>query len=112
MGARQTAGLLAAAVLAIACAACGSSSTSGGAAAGNKDSQTKGPVSTGTSGNPVSPGFPLTVLAANGKVHVASRPTSIVSLSPTVTEMLYAIGAGGQDQAERLPAQPGGHRRR
>jgi iron complex transport system substrate-binding protein len=44
-------------------------------------------------------GFPVTFTAANGKVHVKSRPTAIISLSPTVTEMLYAIGAGGQVKA-------------
>src|SRR5689334_9523403 len=43
--------------------------------------------------------FPVTVHAANGSVTIASRPTSIVSLSPTATEMLYAIGAGAQVRA-------------
>ena len=37
-----------------------------------------------------------TVEAANGIVEIPSRPTSIVSLSPTATEMLFAIGAGEQ----------------
>ena len=41
-------------------------------------------------------GFPVTVTAANGDVVVEQRPTAIVSLSPTATEMLYAIGAGDQ----------------
>ena len=36
---------------------------------------------------------------ANGTVTVATRPTAIVSLSPTATEMLYAIGAGSQVKA-------------
>jgi iron complex transport system substrate-binding protein len=40
--------------------------------------------------------FPVTVAAANGNVIVAARPTRILSLSPTATEMLYAIGAGPQ----------------
>jgi iron complex transport system substrate-binding protein len=43
--------------------------------------------------------YPLTVHAANGYVKIASRPTAIVSLSPTATEMLYAIGAGAQVKA-------------
>src|ERR1019366_3640932 len=34
-----------------------------------------------------------------GAVHITSRPTSIISLSPTATEMLYAIGAGSQVKA-------------
>jgi iron complex transport system substrate-binding protein len=45
------------------------------------------------------PAFPVTVHAANGKVHLTARPTAIVSLSPTATEMLYAIGAGGEVKA-------------
>jgi iron complex transport system substrate-binding protein len=39
------------------------------------------------------------VTAANGAVHISSRPTAIISLSPTATEMLYAIGAGSQVKA-------------
>lgn len=41
-------------------------------------------------------GFPVTIQAANGAVEVAERPTAIISLSPTSTEMLFAIGAGDQ----------------
>jgi iron complex transport system substrate-binding protein len=44
-------------------------------------------------------GFPVSVTAANGTVHVRNRPDAIVSLSPTATEMLYAIGAGSQVKA-------------
>jgi iron complex transport system substrate-binding protein len=40
--------------------------------------------------------FPVTVTAANGSVHVTRQPSAIISLSPTATEMLYAIGAGSQ----------------
>jgi len=40
--------------------------------------------------------FPVTIHAANGDVVVASRPTRIVSLSPTGTEDLFAVGAGSQ----------------
>jgi iron complex transport system substrate-binding protein len=49
------------------------------------------------------------VQAANGAVHVSARPDAIVSLSPTATEMLYAIGAGRQvkavDQDSDYPPQ-------
>ncbi len=45
------------------------------------------------------PAFPATVRAANGTVTLPARPTAIVSLSPTATEMLYAIGAGAQVKA-------------
>ncbi len=44
-------------------------------------------------------GFPVTVLAANGPVRIPARPGEIISLSPTGTEMLYAIGAGSQVKA-------------
>ncbi|WP_040337219.1 ABC transporter substrate-binding protein [Candidatus Blastococcus massiliensis] len=41
-------------------------------------------------------GFPVTVTADNGEVTIDERPEAIVSMSPTATEMLYAIGAGDQ----------------
>jgi iron complex transport system substrate-binding protein len=40
--------------------------------------------------------FPVTITAANGKVTVPKRPARIVSLSPSATESLFAIGAGPQ----------------
>jgi iron complex transport system substrate-binding protein len=40
--------------------------------------------------------FPVTITASNGKVTLAKRPARIVSLSPTATETLFAIGAGRQ----------------
>jgi iron complex transport system substrate-binding protein len=40
--------------------------------------------------------FPVTITTASGKVTVSKRPTRIVSLSPTATESLFAIGAGPQ----------------
>ena len=67
--------------------------------------------SSSTASTPPSPaaGYPLTVQASNGKVHIAARPTAIVSLSPTVTEMLYAIGAGSQVKAvDRFSDYPRG----
>lgn len=42
------------------------------------------------------PSFPVTVHAANGDVVVKQRPVRIVSLSPSATEDLYAVGAGSQ----------------
>jgi iron complex transport system substrate-binding protein len=45
------------------------------------------------------PGFPVTVHTANGTVKIRAKPTAIVSLSPTATEMLYAIGAARQVKA-------------
>jgi iron complex transport system substrate-binding protein len=43
--------------------------------------------------------FPVTIDAANGDVAIAEQPQRIVSLSPTATEMLFAIGAGDQVEA-------------
>jgi ABC-type Fe3+-hydroxamate transport system substrate-binding protein len=43
--------------------------------------------------------FPLTVSGANGKVTLDAAPKSIVSMSATATEMLFAIGAGSQVKA-------------
>jgi iron complex transport system substrate-binding protein len=42
------------------------------------------------------PGFPLTLKAAKGTITIRHRPTRIISLSPTATEDLYAVGAGKQ----------------
>jgi len=44
---------------------------------------------------PSADGFPVTIVDAQGiDVTVATRPVRIVSTSPTVTEMLFALGAG------------------
>lgn len=40
--------------------------------------------------------FPVTVEADNGDVTIDAEPVAIVSLSPSITEMLYAVGAGDQ----------------
>src|SRR6266540_994920 len=63
--------------------ACGSTSQSGSA-----------PTSAAT--NALEGAFPVWVKAANGEVRIERRPGRIVSLSPTATEMLFAIGAGDQ----------------
>jgi iron complex transport system substrate-binding protein len=56
-------------------------------------------------------GFPVTLDTPGGKVEIAQRPTRVVSLSPTATEMLFAIDAGGQvvavdDQSNYPPSAP------
>ena len=57
----------------------------------------------------VSAGFPVTLDTPAGKVELAKRPTRVVSLSPTATEMLFAINAGGQvvavDDQSNYPRQ-------
>jgi iron complex transport system substrate-binding protein len=40
--------------------------------------------------------FPVSITAANGKITIGKRPTRIVSISPTATESLFAIGAAKQ----------------
>jgi len=59
------------------------------------------------SASPTAAAFP----ASAGGVTLAQRPMHIVSLSPTATEMLFAIGAGGQvgavdDQSNYPPEAP------
>jgi iron complex transport system substrate-binding protein len=49
-----------------------------------------------TSPGPAAGGFPVTVDAENGEVTIQTRPERIVSLSPSTTEILFAIGAGDQ----------------
>ncbi len=63
-------------------AACGSSSPA--------------PPATTSSTVSATPAFPVTISAGNGNVTIAARPTRILSLSATATQMLYAIGAGTQ----------------
>jgi iron complex transport system substrate-binding protein len=54
-------------------------------------------------------GFPVRVESAGEQVTIPARPVRIVSLTPTATEMLYAMGAGGQvtavDDQSDFPAE-------
>lgn len=45
---------------------------------------------------PANPQFPVTVADDNGQVTISAHPARIVSMSPTATEMLFAVGAGSQ----------------
>jgi len=53
-------------------------------------------VSAGSSAAPVAAAFPITIHAANGDIVIKTRPTRVVSLSPSGTEDLFAVGAGAQ----------------
>jgi iron complex transport system substrate-binding protein len=61
-------------------AACGSGGATAGAPASASDAAA----------------FPVSIETAEGTVTIDERPSSIVSLSPTATEMLFGIGAGDQ----------------
>jgi iron complex transport system substrate-binding protein len=75
----------------------GSSNTPATVAPSTAAPTTAGPSSPAPTTAPA--GFPVTVTADNGEVTVETVPERIVSLSPTATEMLFAIGAGDQVEA-------------
>lgn len=79
-------------------AGCGSAAGSGTAADNSTASNSTSSNSTASdsASTPAASAFPVTVTAANGAVTVKSRPDRIVSLAPTATEDLYAVGAGPQ----------------
>jgi iron complex transport system substrate-binding protein len=108
---RLAAFVAAAAACATALAGCGSSASSTTAAGGSTSATS--PTSTASSagsqaGTAAAAAFPVTVKAGDGEVTLKSYPTRIVSLSPTTTEDLYAVGAGSQvvavDQDSDYPA--------
>ena len=88
--------LAAIAVTALALAGCGA-----GSGSGTGSSSPSAPAGSGA--------YPVTVKSSGGSVTLDRRPTHIVSLSPTTTEMLYAIGAGSQvkavDEDSNYPAK-------
>lgn len=55
--------------------------------------------------------FPVTLQTAMGELTLEAQPVKILSLSPTATEILFAIGAGEQvfavdDQSNYPPEAP------
>jgi iron complex transport system substrate-binding protein len=79
------------------------------AACGSEDPAADVVASPEPTTTPEAADFPVTVEAANGEVVVDAQPTQIVSLSPTATETLFAIGAGEQvvavDDQSDFPAE-------
>lgn len=107
---RSRRGVLTVALIAplLALAGCGGSSSAGStsapdaAASGAASSGAGASVSADASGagqSEPAATFPVTVKAGNGSITVTARPKAIVSLSPSATETLYAIGAGAQVKA-------------
>lgn len=61
-----------------------------------------------TTTQPADGGFPVVIDAPNGPVTIETKPMRIVSISPTSTEVLFAVGAGAQvvavDDQSNFPA--------
>ena len=75
---------------ALALVGCGSAASSS-----NSPAAASAPAAS-TSASAAAAAFPVRLTAANGAVTIKSRPARIVSLDPTSTEDLYAVGAGPQ----------------
>ncbi len=91
-------------------AAAGASTSAGGSAssAAASASGSASVAASATASAATAAAFPVTVKAANGMVTIPAEPARIVSLDPTSTEDLYAVGAGKQvvavDQYSDYPA--------
>ncbi|MGF1618969.1 MAG: ABC transporter substrate-binding protein [Acidimicrobiia bacterium] len=85
-------------LLVLAAAACGSDGATTTIASSDSTTTTVSETTTTSAATTTNAdtGFPVTVQAANGAVEIAAMPTAIVSLSPSATENLFAIGAGDQ----------------
>jgi iron complex transport system substrate-binding protein len=79
-------------VLAGVIAACGSSAPHAAPAT----TAAAPPPTTAAPSTAAPPEYPVTVAAGNGNITIVARPTRILSLSATATQMLYTIGAGSQ----------------
>jgi iron complex transport system substrate-binding protein len=95
---------MAASVAAVAAlSGCGSSASSSSSASPATSSTAASSTATAAAGTSITASksaaaaaFPVTLTAANGTVTIKGEPTRIVSLDPTSTEDLYAVGAGKQ----------------
>lgn len=101
-------------VLALVAGACGGGATDSTSAAATSSTSspeaatsTSSPGTTTTEG--IDGGFPVTIETATGAVVIRERPQRIVSISPTATEILFAVGAGDQvvavDSLSNFPAE-------
>jgi len=85
--------LTALAAIALAASACGASSATAETPATTVATTT---IPATTTTNSDEGGFPVTIETASGSVTIETRPEHIVSLSPTSTEVLFAIDAGAE----------------
>jgi len=93
---RLSATVLVAVAAAAALAACSSASSTTAAVSSTSPSASASASASATPTPTMIPTWPVTLTAANGSVTINSLPKRIVSLDPTATEDLYAIGAGTQ----------------
>ena len=77
-------------------AACAVALAGCGATASDTTSTVSRSTAAAASSTPSAATFPMTLKAENGAVTIKAKPARIVSLSPTVTEDLYQLGAGSQ----------------
>lgn len=81
-----------------------------GGTSGEGTEGTNTPGTTMSSGNPKAAGYPVTVTDSLGReVTIESEPENIASMAPSITETLFAIGAGdkvvGVTTADKYPEE-------
>jgi cobalamin transport system substrate-binding protein len=102
--------LLTTMIVALAVSACGSGTDAGSSGgSGTTSGGPSGAAATSGGDGATAATFPVTVTGTNGDLTIDARPERIVSLSPSATEMLFAIGAGDHvvavDDQSNYPAE-------
>ena len=92
----RTVAVVTAAFAAAALAACSSSSSSSSTTSATSSAPATSATAAVSPSSGAAAAFPVTLNASNGNVTIRSKPARIVSLSPTSTEDLFAVGAGSQ----------------
>lgn len=97
--------------LTLVAAGCGSDQDNGGSDSGTGNAKPTTTEKGGGSGSKGDAAFPVTIKSGGQSTEIAEKPTRIVSLSPAVTEILFAVGAGKQvkavdDQSNYPPEAP------